>query len=268
MKISSEDFLEKYKQLFLTLTTGIGIFAFWKMKYLIENGESFFLSDYGCYYTIYNNHLVIYHSPDNKMHLSLDALNKLDCISIPANIFDIVKEHLTGFNPSYDWGLKYNFAYNPPDHTSLLYDVVDFDFTNSEHFEIAAKIIDIKGDWINERNIRKMMTYSAFDPSLWFFIKDATSQELAAISISAYDAEVKQTDLDWIYVAPEYQGKGCGRYLIEETIRRCKDRSKSICVGGQVGFYRKCGFVNDTLWVWAPKQDYQFKAYGITPEVI
>ena len=157
MRISSADALDKYKQLFLAQATGTGIFAFWKMKYLIENGESFSLPDYGCYYTLYNNHLVFYHSPDKKMHLSPDKLNKLDCISIPAYLYDTVKEFLTGFNPTYDWGLKYDFKYKPSEHTSSSYEAVNFDFANQEHYIKAAKIIDVKGDWISEKNIRKMI---------------------------------------------------------------------------------------------------------------
>jgi GNAT superfamily N-acetyltransferase len=89
---------------------------------------------------------------------------------------------------------------------------------------------------------------------------------LAAISISAYDPEVRQTDLDIIFVAPNFQGKGCGRFLIGETIRRCKDKSDSICVGGKVAFYRKCGFADYELWAWAAKEGYRFRAEGIQPD--
>jgi GNAT superfamily N-acetyltransferase len=110
-----------------------------------------------------------------------------------------------------------------------------------------------------------MTGYSAFDPSLWFFVKDTVSQELVAVSISAYDSEVRQTDLDWIYVSPLYQGKGAGRFLIEETIRRCKDKSEDICVGGTVEFYRRCGFYDYEQWVWASKDGYQFNAPKIQP---
>jgi len=141
------------------------------------------------------------------------------------------------------------------------YEAVDFDFSNRRHYRKAAELID----WLKVENIRKMTAYTAFDPSLWFFVRDKATRELAAISISAYDAEVRQTDLDFIYVAPKFQGKGCGRFLIGETIRRCKDQSDSICVGGTVAFYRKCGFADYELWAWAAKEGYRFTAAGIQP---
>ena len=266
MKISASDFLEQYKKLFLARTPGIAAFAYWKIKWLIENGETFYLPEHGCYYMIRDKHLLIYYSPDNQMHLSVDELSRLECISLPAVLYDSIKEKLVGFNASYDWGLSYDFNYQPKEYSLSLYEAVDFDFSNQQHYERAAKIINGgNDDWFSVKNVEKMTTYPTFDTSLWFFVKDKATQDLAAISISAYDTEVKQTDLDWIYVATEFQGKGCGRFLIEETIRRCKDKSENICVGGAVDFYRKCGFVDSELWVWAPKDGYQFKAIGIQP---
>lgn len=172
------------------------------------------------------------------MHLLIDELNSLDCISLPAPIYDSVKEYLMGFHASYDWRLRYDFSYRPIEKDVSQYEAVDFDFANQQHYDKAAAIIcGDDEDSFNEKRVKKMTLYSAFDPSLSFFVKDKVAQELAAISISAYDPEVKQTDLDWIYVAPKYQGKGSGRFLIEETIRRCKDKSEDICVAGEVDFY-------------------------------
>ena len=54
-------------------------------------------------------------------------------------------------------------------------------------------------------------------------------------------------------------------FLIEQTIERCKDKSNDICVGGTVEFYRKCGFYDYELWVWAAKDGYQFSAPIIQP---
>jgi predicted N-acetyltransferase YhbS len=266
LRISATEFLEKYRQLLLAQTRGIDILAYWKMKWLIENGEAFYLPEHDCYYLIRNNHLLIYYSPDNRLHLSAQELNRLDCISLPATMYDTIKEQLVGFNVSYGWGLRYDFNYRPKENGTAQYQAVDFNFSDPAHYTKAACIINgNNGGWLNDKNVKKMTSHSAFDPTLWFFVKDMLTQDLAAISISAYDAEVKQTDLDWIYVAPGYQGKGCGRFLIEETIRRCKDKSESICVGGTVEFYRKCGFVDYELWAWAPKEGYQFKAEGIQP---
>jgi len=53
MKISNVKFLIKFKELFIAKKSYIATFAFWKMQYLIENGETFYLPEYDCYYLIY-----------------------------------------------------------------------------------------------------------------------------------------------------------------------------------------------------------------------
>ena len=265
MKISTDVFWAKYKELYFADVPGISIFAYWKMKYCIETGEAFCLPEYDCYYLIRNNHLLVYHSPDNQMHLSAEELNRLDCISLPAALFDSVKEQLIGFHASYGWNLRYDFAYSPREDNASPYEAVDFDFLDPSHYNRVAEIISGADGWFAGDNVRKMTTYAAFHPALWFFVRDKATQALAAVGISVYDVEAKQTDLDWIYVAPAYQGKGCGRFLIAEIIRRCKDISENIRVSGEVEFYRKCGFVDHELWAWAPKDGYQFSAMGIQP---
>jgi len=265
MKISSAAFLQKYNQLRTSQAPGIELFAHWKMKYLIETGEAFCIPERDCYYMIRNNHLLAYHSPDNRLHLSTQELNSLDCISLPASMYDTVKEHLTGFAVSRGWNLRYDFAYQPQEQNPSRYEAVDFDFSDRSCYAKAAQIINAGEDWLGDKNIEKMTTYAAFDPSLWFFMKDIATQDIAAVSISTYCADAKQTDLDWIYVAQEFHGKGCGRFLIAETIQRCKDKSESICVSGAAGFYRKCGFVDHEQWAWAAKEGYRFKAAGIQP---
>jgi len=269
MKISSGDFLAKYKELFLARTPGIGVFAYWKMKYLIETGECFYLPEHDCYYLIRDGHLLVYHAPDGRMHIPTGELNRLECISLPANFYRSIEEQLVAFEAKYDWNLRYNFGYQPKGQDSPRYESVDFDFGNAAHYRKAARIIDGNGKWLRGKNVKKvasnMTSLSAFDPKLWFFVRDRATHKLAAISISAYCAEARQTDLDYIFVAPKYQGKGCGRFLIEETIRRCGEKSDDIRVSGTAAFYRRCGFVDDEQWVWAAKEGYRFKAEGIQP---
>jgi GNAT superfamily N-acetyltransferase len=214
---------------------------------------------------IRDKHLLVYYSPDNELHIGIDELNELDCISLPAAVYDQIKGELIGFNDSRAWNLSYDFGYIPPAPVSYLYDIVDFDFENQYHYVKATELINQGGEWLTDKNIRHMMKYSAFDPSLWFFVEEKESKELIAVSISEYSEEVRQTDIDWVYVAPGRQGKGAGRFLIEKTIERCKGKSDDICVGGTVDFYKKCGFYDYELWVWAPKDGYRFTAPAIQP---
>ena len=51
-----------------------------------------------------------------------------------------------------------------------------------------------------------------------------------------------------LYIAPEYRGKGYGRALIEEVVRRYRDRYDVLQVGTgdsplTIPFYERCGFV-------------------------
>ena len=43
MLISREEFLKKYKELYLAKTPYIAALAYWKMKHLIESGETYYL---------------------------------------------------------------------------------------------------------------------------------------------------------------------------------------------------------------------------------
>jgi len=265
VKISSSAFLANYKQLFLARTPGIAVFAYWKMKYLIETGECYHLPAHDCWYMIRDGHLLVYYAPDGKMHIPVDELNRLDCISLPAALYDTLKGQLAGFEAKYSWGLRYDFAYQPHPMEPSRYKAVDFDFASRAHYRRAAGITG----WLRPRDFKKvasnMTSLSAFEPKLWFFVREKASGALVALSISAYCAEARQTDLDYVNVLPEYQGKGCGRFLIGETIRRCIDKSDDICVGGTVEFYRRCGFVDYEQWAWAAKEGYKFKAEGIQP---
>jgi len=274
MKINMSDFFKKNRELYCTDAPGYyAPFALWKMETHCKDADVFYLPEYDCYYVIKNKHLLIYYSPDSLCHISIDELNSLDCISMRADMFDTVKDKLTGFKPEYCEHLHYDKNYIPPVLTNDKFDFVDFDFSNEEHYEITAKHIngsdgysDYTGDdWeYNGVHIQKIKANyteaSVFDPSLWFFVRDKQTKKLIGHGISTYQESIKETLLDWIHIAPEYQGKGAGRLLMQEIIRRSADRSDIIQVGGTVEFYKRCGFYTKRLDVWAPKPGYSF--YG------
>lgn len=261
--------LEKYlKSLYPRECTKSAPFAFWKMQALIRDGETYYLPQYDCLYMIRDKHLLLYSSPDGICHIDPDELNLLDGISLPASLYDKVKDNLHGFDAHYGWCLTYDMEYRELQGNYMRYSAADFDFNNEAHYETAAKIIcggDAGNMWMTPQNVKRMTSFSAFDPSLWFFVYDNESCDNVAVSISAYSPEVRETDLDWIFVLPEHQGKGAGRFLITETIQRCRDKSDIIRVGGTEEFYRRCGFSNDTLWVWAVKPGYSFTCRAIQP---
>jgi GNAT superfamily N-acetyltransferase len=264
-RMSNDEFLKKFRDYYRSGALDRGVFAYWKLRDLIGESDAYRIPESDAFYLIRGGHLLFYHSPDGVCQLPAESLNALDCICLTAAMYDSLKDRLKGFEAGYAWNLEYDFGYVLPPREGLpLYDAVDFDFHNPLHFAAAAQIIATDG-WFTESNVRKMMRYSAFDPSLWFFVREISSGELCAVSISTYCAEVRETDLDWIFVAPSYQGRGVSRFLIEETIRRCAYKSDSIRVGGAVDFYRRCGFKNLERWAWAKKPGYEFKAPLIQP---
>jgi GNAT superfamily N-acetyltransferase len=269
MKIEMNIFQEKHKEIYFYNSSGYAPFAFWKMQRLCEDGEAFFIPEYECYYVVRNKHLLIYSSPDNQCHIPVEELNNLDCISMKADIFNTIKDKLSGFQVSYFECLYYdkNYTLNIPINNR--FNVVKFDFLNQNHFKIAAEIInENEGDFLKADNIKKMTTFPTFDPSLWVFVQGNVSGELIGIGISTYHPEVMETDLDWIYISNTHHGQGAGRFMIEEIIRRSSDRSRVIRVGGTVEFYKKCGFYNKELWAWTAKPGYSFYAPSIQPNVL
>jgi GNAT superfamily N-acetyltransferase len=240
-------------------------FAFWKMRALIRDAQAYALPDFDCHYMVRDGHLLYYSAPDGKCHLSVDELNPLNAISLPMEVFDQVRDKLRGFDVREGWILRYDFSDAPPARDFARWEAVDFDFSDAALYEAAARIIDPDGGWMTASGVRHMTAFSAFDPSLWFFVRDRSDGALAAVSISAYSPEVRETDLDWIFVRPDRQGKGAGRFLIGETVKRCAGKSDLIRVGGTEEFYRHCGFFNDVRWVWATKPGYDFRCPEIQP---
>lgn len=81
-----------------------------------------------------------------------------------------------------------------------------------------------------------------------------------AFGIADFDSLVKEGILEWIQVLPEHRGKGFGKFLVAELLRRMKGIAKFATVSGDcnnisnpIGLYRKSGFVGDSNWYIAYK---------------
>ncbi|MDF2686777.1 MAG: hypothetical protein K0S55_1960 [Clostridia bacterium] len=254
MLTAMNKFQEKLLSLYEEDNAKYSPFALWKMQKMTGEGEAFYLPEHECYYAIRNKQLLFYASPDEKCHIPLEELNMLDFICVKKDIFDTFRDGLEGFDISYGSSLFYDFNYIPQESASKKYEAVDFDFNAESHFQTAADIIngDENGGFTPQR-LKRWMAFPSFDTSLWFFVKDIEAQKLVAVGISTFHKTALETDLDWIYVLPEYQGKGAGRFLIEEIIGRSVNRSKVIRVGGVASFYKKCGFYDREYWGFAVK---------------
>jgi GNAT superfamily N-acetyltransferase len=114
---------------------------------------------------------------------------------------------------------------------------------------------------------RQYKEHSIFEPDLWIFAKDNFEDKIAGITISSFNRELSETQVDWFYILPQFHGKGIGRFLLKETVSRSKNRSKIIHAPGDE-FYKKCGFVETHYDAWAEKEGYEFIASCVQPNVL
>lgn len=243
--------------------------AFWKLEALALNGDTYYLPENECYYGVYDEFMFCCFSEDNKCYIPLDELNEFKCISMSKTMYEGIQDNLIGFNASFGHKLHYDFNYTFILTEKNRYSIELFDFAEVKHYIAASKMINqCNGDWIMPDNLKKIMREPVFDPSMWLFVKDNNTNELIGISISTYDERLRETDIEWFYILPEYHRKGAGRYLISEIIERSKYRSSDIRVGGTNEFYKKCGFVERESNVWASKDNFSLYAPCIQPNVL
>ncbi len=263
-----KDFLPLYKELYKENPSKLSPFAYWKMERLFEEASITYNKEKNIYYLVRNNHLICYLSNDNKMHLPLDKVNDFDCITIEKSVYDLVEDSLEGFNKAVIEPLYYNMDYKIEAKLDERFEVLDFNPLAKEHYIMAAEIINEDlGDYFTEDNIRKMTTFPSYDKDLWFFIREKDTGKLAGISISTFSDEVKEVDIDWMYIRTAYHKQGIGRYMIYETVKR-SDKAEIIRVSGVNEFYKKCGFEPKELWAWAAKPGYSFYSPSIQPNIL
>ncbi len=266
MKNKNKDFISLYKQMYQDNPWKMAPFAFWKMKELFEEATVHFHEETRAYMPVRDNHLVTIMAENTPTIENVDY-NSLDCITIREDQFSLIKDELKGFNKAEIEPLYYNFTTKLESTLSNDYSVVEFDFNNIEHYQKAAEIINEDlGRFFSDRNIKKMTSFYTFDPKLWFFIRDKKEDELIGISVSTFEQDVKEVDIDWMYIRTRYHKKGIGRFMIEETVRRSKG-AKIIRVSGKNEFYKKCGFAPRGIWVWLAKPDYSLYAPAIQPNI-
>lgn len=97
--------------------------------------------------------------------------------------------------------------------------------------------------------------HEVFDCNLWIWIIDQQKNIPAALGIAEFDPKVPEGALEWIQVLPEYQGRGLGKVLVLELLKRLEGRAAFTTVSGEVDnvtnperLYRSCGFVGNDVW--------------------
>ena len=95
--------------------------------------------------------------------------------------------------------------------------------------------------------------HPVYDKALWIWIADKITGEYIGLGIAEYDRGVNEGSLEWIQVLPEYRGKGVGKAIVNELLRRLQ-KADFITVSGRADdkaaerLYRTCGFEGDDIW--------------------
>ncbi|USG99646.1 GNAT family N-acetyltransferase [Thermococcus argininiproducens] len=140
--------------------------------------------------------------------------------------------------------------------------IVDVDAKNESN--LVAEVIKRCYENINvtPEIVKSWTKHPVFDPNLWIWIIDSEKGNPAGLGIAELDPTVREGSLEWIQVLPEYRGRGIGKTLVLELLRRFQDRAAFTTVSGEVNnktkpelLYRRCGFRgNDVWWLLIRKQ--------------
>lgn len=96
-----------------------------------------------------------------------------------------------------------------------------------------------------------MMKTKVYSPELWL-MAELQGQPVGCI-LADLDREAGEGILEWVQVLPEYRGRGVGKTMVLEVLRRMD--ADFATVSGQVAnvtapekLYRACGFYGNDLW--------------------
>lgn len=129
---------------------------------------------------------------------------------------------------------------NPLDEAGLIYEMLSFCY--SDDHPAPETILS----WSN---------HQVFDPHLWLLMMDARRNTPVGLAIGEYDRLQHEGIVLWAQVVPGYRGKGLGKTLVLELMRRLQGRTQFTTVSGQQYndtrpdiLFRKAGFSGDDIW--------------------
>jgi len=122
--------------------------------------------------------------------------------------------------------------------------------------EFAAHINSCyEGIGVTPEELGRCALRPVYDAALWLAVRDGRTGTIVATGIGEVDREIGEGVLEWIQVSQSHRGKGLGKYLVSELLRRMKGKAEFATVSGQCGnptnpekLYRKCGFVGSDVW--------------------
>ena len=108
---------------------------------------------------------------------------------------------------------------------------------------------------ISESELKTYAARPVYDASLWISVRDDQTGKIKATGIAELDREIGEGMLEWIQVSKDARGKGLGRFIVSELLRRMKASARFATVSGQCNnptnpekLYRNCGFKGSDVW--------------------
>jgi len=108
---------------------------------------------------------------------------------------------------------------------------------------------------VDESIVKEWRAHPVYTPNLWVWIIDEGINQPAALGIAELDRRVPEASLEWIQVLPAYRGRGLGKAIVAELLRRVSGEAAFTTVAGKIsnptrpdGLYRRCGFTGRDIW--------------------
>ena len=108
---------------------------------------------------------------------------------------------------------------------------------------------------VNEKIVKSWLDHPVYDPKLWVWIKESSTDQFAALGIAEIDHQVPEASSEWIQVHPNFHRRGLGRALVAELLRRVSPMVDFTSVSGEMNnpsnpetLYRQMGFKGSDVW--------------------
>lgn len=254
MKLDSQDFVERVKELYIQNPCQVSGIAFWKLAQLCHESETYSVIHRGhTYLYAIRNHRLEFYWSDDRQHFLLtpNEINAFHFLVLHSDFFRLITDEIAGYQVQESHPLFYNPGFSQGVIGSDEFFIADFDFTCKQDYIVAAEMLNrcYETHHHSAMEVASWCKLPVFDETLWIWVRSCTNKEAVGLGISTYQASIRECYLDWIQVLPEFQGQGLGEWLVSETIRRTIRKSDIIRVTGIVDdFYKKCGFIGTEKW--------------------
>jgi len=253
----NQDYLNTLKEIYISEPCKVLPYPLWKAEMRVNKVKSSYDISEGGKSTIFGsngNGLEYYWSNDRQVDGRLQQLvDQSNFIMIHDDYLKKIDKHKFILQTAF-FRLIHN---NNNSHASTVpYGYTICDVNIDAEISAISEFISACYEYIKPsyNDVMKWTLHKVFDKRLWIWIKDENG-EYAALGIAEIDESVSEASLEWIQVHPNYQGKGLGKILVLELLKRVASRVDFTTVSGECDnetnpekLYRSCGFVGNDVW--------------------